>query len=139
MIKSKTFIIRENKKTNVLGYIAKLDGAKMWQIKVEEYKNNRSLAQNRLLFLWCAHISKSVAESHGKFYNSTAWKEHFQDMFLGYDVNPINNNPTLKKTSELNSLGFTNFLASIEHYSGSELKIVDLPRPQDLYIKAMGY
>lgn len=142
MNKSKTFIIRNNGqvKQNAMGYINKLPVDKVqWQIEVKELVNTRSLAQNKLLFLWLSFISDYVAESQGKYYTSLIWKEYFQDLFLGYEVNPINNKPVLIGTSGLGVKRFSDFLGSIEHYCGSEFEIRDLPHPEYLYIKAMGY
>ena len=125
--------------TRVEQYLAGLDPEKKWIVKVERYRSRRSLAQNRLLHMWMQVVSEEYYLSHGQYHAPEVWKEYFKQMFLGDDVSIVLGSHVIlpKKTSALNTRDMSEFLNKTEMYCAVEFEI-SLPRPEDLFIDAMG-
>jgi len=119
--------------------IHSLDFEPPYEVIIREKKKDRSLAQNNLLHMWCAQISREVAESHDKYYPASHWKEYLKAMFLGEETIRMGQKTITRTvpTSNLKVGEFAEFLTNIDHYSGAKLKIW-LDRPEDLYREAMG-
>ena len=110
------------------------------RVEVKAYKKNRSLAQNRLLHLWMAELSKHWHESTGELFAPDVWKLQVKRQFLGEEVIELPGGKQVeqvRKTSRLNTQEFTDFLQMIEIWAADDLECF-LPRP-DEYYEAMRY
>lgn len=115
-------------------------GQPIYEVIVKEFKSTRSLCQNRLYWKWLHEISKQYHESGRELYSDEVWHEYMKKTFLSTDISEVRGKfiEMRKTTTKLNTKEFTQYLEDIEHYCGSELH-VNLPHPEDLYYKAMGY
>ncbi|MEY4718462.1 MAG: hypothetical protein RL563_1080 [Pseudomonadota bacterium] len=110
------------------------------RIEVKAYKKNRSLAQNRLLHMWMKCLADHWHQSTGELFSPDAWKIQCKRQFLGEEVVELPGGKLLeqvRKTSELNTQEFTDFLEQIEIWAADDLECL-LPRP-DEYYEAMRY
>jgi len=97
-------------------------------ITIEDYKLKRSIAQNKLMWLWIELISKDSGESKKyihKFINTDFIEQEFNEV-MGKVIN------TSKTTSELNTKEFSVMLNEFERHM-NEFQGWLLPRPDDLY------
>lgn len=135
-----TLILRDyHLKVKAQNLISDLPYEPVHEVIIREHKSSRSLAQNRLLWMWLTHISQQHFDKGGEFYSPETWKIYFQQVFLEREVYKLPKGhieARLKGTSKLNTKEFTEFLNDIDHYCGSELEIY-LPHP-DIYGEAMG-
>lgn len=106
-----------------------------FEVIIQEAKNSRSLAQNRLFHMWMREISQGWAEATGEFYAPDVWKEYFKRLHLGQDT--VRGISVTRQTSKLKVAEMADFLTWIDHYTGSELGIT-LTHPVDLYMESMG-
>ena len=108
-----------------------------WQVVITEYKGNRSVLQNNLLWLWLTFISKWWLETFGEARTPETFKIYFQKLFLGSETIELMGETitALKGTSTLNTKEFSQFLDNLENYVNSEFNI-QLPIP-DYYGEAM--
>ena len=125
--------------TGKLGRIKPGSNQPVYKITVEEYKENRSLAQNRLLWVWMKEVSEQHHASGGKLVSDEIWHEYFKELLLPAQVVELRGQfiKQRKSTRKLNTKEFTQYLENIDHYCGSELE-VQLPHPEDIYYSAMG-
>jgi len=110
-----------------------------YEVIIRPYKKNRTLAQNNLMWMWLNHIAVFFEKEHGQRFSDEAWKEEFQEKYLGYKVIKTPSGPKKKLigTSGLNIAQFTEFLNNVERYANTELGI-NLPHPEDIYYEAIG-
>jgi len=106
-----------------------------FEVIIQEAKNSRSLAQNRLFHMWMREISQGWAEATGEFHAPDVWKEYFKRLHLGQET--IRGVSVTRQTSKLKVAEMADFLTWIDHYVGSELGIT-LTHPVDLYMESMG-
>ncbi|MDD5084188.1 MAG: recombination protein NinB [Candidatus Moranbacteria bacterium] len=114
-----------------------LEPAQMLSIK--RYVKNRSLSQNRLLHLWINCIKDFWYESTGQSFTAEAWKEQVKQQFLGIDCFSLPDGSIAnrtRRTRDLSTAEFAEFLNQIEMYSATELGLI-LPNPEDLYYEAL--
>lgn len=110
------------------------------RVEVKAYKKNRSLAQNRLLHMWMKCLADHWYESTGELFAPDVWKLQCKRQFLGDEVIELPGGHQIeqvRKTSQLNTQDFTDFLQQIEIWAADDLECL-LPRPEDYY-EAMKY
>lgn len=111
------------------------------KVTVEDYKKNRSLAQNALMWKWLTLLSNHLRTETGLNTSPEDLKDHFQRLILGFREyqTPTGTYPPGRTrtigTSEINTAQFTSFLNEIEVYAANVG--LTLPHPEDLYYEAM--
>ena len=117
----------------------KLDPNHPMQVVISEYKPSRSLAQNRLYWMWMRQISDDYAESGGDIQSPEVWSEYFKRLFLGMERHSVQGIgiQLVQSTTELSIKEFAGYLEMVDMFSAEELAIV-LQHPQDIYAEAMG-
>lgn len=86
------------------------------EVIVREYKENRSLAQNKLLHAVFAEVAKKYADHHGRYYSPDVWKEYFKGRYLGSKPIILPNGQVKdveQSTAGLNRKQFSDFLERI--------------------------
>lgn len=137
----KRFILRDSSVKGVACVaINALPQEPVFEVIIREYKKNRSLAQNNLLWMWLTEISKFLDIEHGIKCTPDNLKVEFQERFLGHTTYAKSDGTlgqVLRGTSGLNTAQFTDFMTRIEVYAQSELGC-RLPHPEDMFYEAMG-
>ena len=110
-----------------------------WQVVVAPYRRNRSLAQNRLYWLWLKVIADHVFETTGQQVSDEDMHEWFKARFLGTRIVEVNGEAVraAKSTRTLSVAEFSQYLERIDHFAAEHLGLT-LPHPQDMYPEAMG-
>ena len=110
----------------------KLDA--LWSVEIKPYKKKRSLAQNRLYWLWLGIIADELG-----YMMADDLHEELSEMFLPPDhYTAIDKSIKSRRmsTTKISVQEFTLYLNRIELWAGSEFNI-RLPHPMDWY-EAMG-
>ncbi len=138
------FIIRDSRIKGVactaINAIPIGEDKQVYEVRILEFKKDRSLAQNALMWLWLTRIAKHLDEEHGIKTTPEILKYEFQDRYIGFSSYKKTNGQSgarIRGTSELNTSEFTDFLNRIEVYARAELGC-DLPHPEDKYYEALG-
>ena len=127
-------IIRnESDKDRVIRHINALNTDKPWMIDIKLYKKNRSLAQNKLYFMWMKVIGDSIGYTSEEMHAIMADK-FLTTEFVEYGGDRIKRD---KSTSRLNTKEFTEYLEKIDRWAASEMGIA-LPSPEELIWEALG-
>ena len=110
-----------------------------WEVLVQPYRRRRSMAQNRLYWMWVDAIRLHILDSTGKRFNKDELHEWLSSEFLPTKVVEIGGkaHPVRTSTANLNTAEMRDYLESIEHWAGSDLQCM-LPHPDDLWAEAMG-
>lgn len=128
------FFIIDSKEARkrVADYVARLTASPLMCVEVKPYKKNRSVAQNRLLWLFYSEIAKHIGTTPEELH------EEMKVRVLGVEQKVILGKEIIqpKSTTKLDVQGMTNFLEAVEALA-RELNVV-LPIPDD-YGYAMGY
>ena len=111
----------------------------VFEADIKECKANRSLAQNRLLWLFLGQLSKDYNLTRGKQHSPETWNVYFKSQFLDSEIVEIRGEviKKVKSTTKLNTKTFTDYLERIDFYCADELGI-KLQHPDDMYWEAMG-
>jgi hypothetical protein len=108
-------------------------------IEFKEHKGKRSLAQNRLLWVWNQVIADHFREHFGQENSSEDVHEVFVRKKNGVDVIQVGNEEPIiarKRTRKLSTKEFCEYLNWLEQYCAEYLELM-LPQPDDLYHLAM--
>jgi hypothetical protein len=135
-----TFHLRDpDRLANLISYAVSLPQDAGWVATFSKEKTSRSLAQNRLMWLWAGEISAFVHESQGRHLAPEWFKEYMQDMFLGSESVEIKGKVITRKvgTSTLGVKEFAEFLTKWEALAVGDWGI-QLSHPEDLFRQAMG-
>jgi len=103
-------------------------------IYIEKPITTRSEAQNRLYWMWIDVASENIG------YNKDEIAVIFKDLFLGYKTFTTRKGKEiteLRSSTELKVAEFKEYLDQIDMLMAEQN--ITLPRPEDLYDKAMGY
>lgn len=143
-------IIDAERAANAIELIAGLPADGSMEVEVREYKADRSLAQNKLAFLWYREIGKQThhtaneARNYCKWtfglpilalceeFNDDLWRDvfkrlNYEDRLSAMELMQVTRMFTVKQ--------FTEYLESIErHYQSYEIM---LPHPEYLWIEAL--
>lgn len=120
-------------KEMAINKIKLLNIEKPWIMELKLYKKNRSLAANRLYWLWIKAIGDEIGYESDELHAIMADK-FLPDEVVEYGGKQIKKD---KSTSRLNTKEFTEYLEKVDRFAASELGIV-LPSPMDVYEEAMG-
>jgi hypothetical protein len=130
-----TFIIRGHTQRDAVlaairAYPTEAEGARpVLEVRLVEHKGKRSLAQNRLFWLWMDTIAQHFAD--GEPLPKEAWHEYFCQRFLERRECFVMENRVIvqQTTSKLSVADFTAFLQRIEVWAAE--KGLQLPHPDD--------
>lgn len=143
----KTFVVRTQADAEALGNsILGAVISKPLRVTVELYKKNRSLAQNRLNWLWCGEIRKWLFEAGVGFknargetirpYSEKEIHDWNKQLFGPSTVVEINGIQAVRRSSkDMNTTDFAQFLGDIDKYWADQGLV--LTHPDDIYNEAM--
>ena len=107
-------------------------------ITIQEHKETRRTAQNKLLFLWHGELSKHIEESTGDIFSTDDIHEYVAENLLPKNVVTIGQSIIVRtKTSKLNTKEFSEFLSRYHRWAEQKYKCL-FSLPDDLYFKAVG-
>lgn len=139
-MKKQILIVKEENKAMSLERVSQVFDALTKKgdvlVTVEEYKVTRSVAQNKLLWLWHGEVKKYLEEHHGIIASSDDVHEEMISRLLPMVFSPISKQKRRQSTRALNVKGFAELLEKYEAYMASE-KGVFLTQPDDLYYIAV--
>lgn len=128
------FLILRNEqvRANAIALISGLNPNRTYSVEIKEYRKNRSMAQNRLYWMWVNMLAKDIG------YEPEELHETFKARFLGVEERMIFGAPAFipRSTAKLNANEFTTYLEMIEQFSLA--MNIRLPHPEE-YHYAMGY
>lgn len=138
-MKKATVINNEQDKQN---FIKKMENAiitKPILVETSEYKPKRSLAINKLLWLWNGRIKQHIQDTQGQIYSVDDVHEYFVGFLLPKTAIEINGKERVIRahTSKFNNKDMCNYLELLDMYCSEHLGLV-LPHPEDLYNEAIG-
>ena len=142
-------INNDNDRKRAVHVIGALGPEKIWDIKISEHKQNRSLAQNRLAFKWYKEIAEQQFESAQNIRRycklnfgvpilqreSEEFAAFWESMNLVYE-DQMSAMDHIEITRIFKTKQFTEYLSDIERYYRGEG--YTLSHPEDLYYQAMG-
>jgi len=154
MVRKQVFIVRPGNTTSIEEFMRVFmarDAEKTWKITFEEYKRNRTIAQNNLLWLWHTEKADHVGEDKETVHERFKYR-HVLPILLrdGEDEGLMelygmarSSKAAMKalvgvlSTTHLNTKQFTE---ALEEYDRRTVQVHDLvfPHPEDTYREAMG-
>lgn len=122
---------------SIISELVTLDVTEPKKIDVSDYKVKRNDCQNRLYWKWVDHIANKYNVSKDEIHLKLAFRflptNPFSKplMFNGVSIGawPVS-------TTTLNIKEFSEYLNEIEAFCHTDLRIYDLPHPEDLYYEA---
>lgn len=138
-MKQITIISNEADKKAFIEKIEKSVIDKPIQVETSLYKPKRSLAINRLMWLWNGCIQKHLKETQGQIFSTDDIHEYFLSLLLPRTVIEIKGRERAIRahTSKFNNKEMCNYLETLEMYSAEHLGLM-LPHPND-YSDAMSH
>lgn len=126
------FLIDHDRKSNCKDYIDSLPNGDKWEVVIQERKNKRSLAQNRLLHMWLPYL----AEHFG--YQLEQMKDELKYAFIGEETwtnskGKVRTRPI--STTTLTVKQFAEFLNKIDLLA--RWYNINLPMPDDFLFAMM--
>lgn len=140
------YIVRNDQiKANALRALESLpaDQEKPMQVEIKPFKSKRSLAQNRLLWLFNSTIQQHMADHFGEIASAEEWHDILVARLMPSDVRVVRlpGGERYKvgrtKTSQLGIRAMTEYLEKLDAYCAEYLGL-QLPHPVDLMMEAMG-
>lgn len=121
-------VVDERGRKAALEYIQKLSLNKKYSIEIKVQREQRSLPQNKLYWLYLACLQDETGEHKDNLH------EYFKSKFLGVDERECFGTRFYlpNTTTKLDTLQFKNYLDRIQEFANVELGIT-LPDPKDLY------
>jgi len=119
-------IIKPSDKEAVKDYIDKLPD-KRYTIEIKQKREQRSISQNALYWLWMACIMNETGNDKidlHKFFTEKYLPVSFHLVFGKQIERSVS-------TTSLDTIQFTHYLERIQQFASSELGII-LPKPEDL-------
>ena len=109
------------------------DFSKPLTVKLEEYRNPRSLSQNAMSHIWYREIAKAMEKKgHKVDYENPAeaWKLWLKKRFLGVSTVNIGKHTLeeIKRTSDLNSGEMAHYLDQVYHWAIDLGIILTIPK-----------
>lgn len=119
----------EEAKQRAIDYIQSLKG--VWDIQIVQHKKSRSVAQNKLMWLWLGILSTETGNTPDDLH------EILKVKFLGVETRMIMGTEIAiaKSTAKLSTKEFTAYLDRIEVLASSIG--IRLPHPEVIYDEAM--
>ena len=118
----------------VINKIKKLPADGSIVVVIKKREEDRTIAQNRLMWLWFGVIGDEIGYTKQEVHDAMCRE------ILGVDVRrDLKGEPfeTIKGTRGLGIKGMTAFLGKVDYISGG--LGITLPHPEDIYYQAMGY
>lgn len=121
-------VVDERGRKAALEYIQKLSLNKKYSIEIKVQREQRSLPQNKLYWLYLACLQDETGEHKDNLH------DFFKSKFLGVDERECFGTRFYlpNTTTKLDTLQFKNYLDRIQEFASVELGIT-LPDPKDLY------
>lgn len=112
----------------IFSYLKNLDFSKRYILEIKVQREQRSISQNSLYWLWLACLQDETGETKDNLH------EYFKTKFLGVDERQCFGHHFFlpNTTTKLDTLQFKNYLDRIQEFASVELGIT-LPDPKDLY------
>ena len=116
---------------------------KLWEVEFREHKSKRSLAQNRLLWLWNNTIQQHMADHFGQYASAEEWHDILVSRLLPSEVRRVQlpSGEGYKvgrtRTSQLGVKAMSEYLDLLNAYCAEYMRL-QLPQPMDLMMQAMG-
>ena len=135
-----TFVIRDKAlRERAMREVSVIQKDPVMQVTIKPYKASRSVAQNRLLWMWYGEIRNHLAETTGEQYTNDDIHEYFKDKFLDKRVVDIGERPIVvtASTSKLDTSEMSWYLERLDIYCADELNL-QLTHPSDMWHQAMG-
>jgi len=139
-VDNQRFIIRDKKiRHNAVQAVSVLTAEPLMQVVISEHKTGRSVAQNRLLWMWYGEIREHLAETTGEQYQNEDLHEFFKDKFLDRRPMVIKGDARIVhgSTAQLNVSDMSEYLNRLDIYCADELGL-QLTHPDDMWHEAMG-
>ncbi len=138
-MKQVTVITNEAEK---LAFIEKIKNAIITapiQVETSKYKPKRSLAINKLLWVWNGEIQKHIRETQGQIYSTEDIHGYFVSLLMPSKDIEINGKERVirAQTSQMDNKTMCGYLELLEMYCSEHLNLL-LPHPEDAYNEAMG-
>lgn len=131
-MKNKTMIMHDPaSKQDVLSYIENLPLDKAIEVTLSPYRNNRTNAQNRLMWAWLHELEDQTGN------DAEALHVFFKARFLGVKDRVVFNMKlkTTQTTTKLNTKEFTEYLKKIELLASENGYKLSQPHYYDLAMK----
>ena len=135
-----TFVIRDKAiRERAMRAVSVIQHEPLTVVTIKPYKASRSVAQNRLLWMWYGEIRNHLAETTGEQYTNDDIHEYFKDKFLDKRVVDVGENPIVvtASTSKLNVSDMSEYLNRLDIYCADDLQL-QLTHPDDLWHESMG-
>ena len=109
------------------------------QVETSLYKPKRSLAINRLMWMWYGEIQVFLRDHMGQIYSTDDLHEYFVNLLLPRKIVEIKGKAKdiRAHTSKMTNKEMSQYLETLDHYCGSDLGL-SLTHPIDLFNEAMG-
>lgn len=123
---------------STIAYLRDLDTTKQWEIEIRPAKSKRSLAANRLLWLWNSQIQIHMREHYGEIASAEDWHEILVSRLLPTRVVVFCGEPEICRTStrKMSVADMSAYLEMLEMYCAEHLGL-QLTRPEDMYFEAL--
>jgi hypothetical protein len=121
---------------NVINKLSSLNMDRPWWVEVTRCKNTRSIAQNKLFWMWLKIWGDDLGYSKDEMYDvvvSRLWPLHDEER-LSYNGQEV---ARQRRTSQLTTKDFTALLDNIDREAANTGTV--LPKPEDIYYEAMGW
>lgn len=120
-------IAKQEDKQAVIDYINKLPGSKRYDVDISLHREQRSISQNSLYWLWLACICSETGSDKDQVHDELR-KMYLPKIEVIGLFGEVNEKPV--STSKLTTQQFKEYLDKIQAFAGSELGII-LPLPED--------
>jgi len=138
-MKKRTIISNQQDLTNFIEVLQKAEIKKPVLVETSEYKQTRSSAINKLLWLWNGRIKRHVQETQGQIYSVEDIHSYFVGFLLPKKVIEINGKERIvrEETRSFNNKEMCRYLELLDMYCAEHLNLI-LPHPEDIYNEAIG-
>lgn len=120
-------IANEQSRQRAAAFVAALSLDKQWDVEIKRHRKHRTLAQNRLYWMWVAEVADAVSDHTG--YESEDVHEYFKQRFLpGRRIEIEDMIVERFTTTKLNTAEMATYTDKIYRWASTELGLV-LPLP----------
>lgn len=123
----------------LVSYLAEETKTKTMAIKVGEFNQTRSIAQNRLLWKWHGELRSHIEECTGYISDNDSIHEYVLSKIGQNQVATIGGESfdVREKTSKMTVKRFTEFLNLYDRWAREKYQL-NFSKPEDIYYQAMG-
>lgn len=136
---AKVFIIKSNQE--MINLATKMCSAEITQplkIEVSVHKADRSLSQNRLMWMWYAELRDHLIKTTGGVFTTDDIHDHMTHKFLNPKVTKfMDKTIETYSTKKLSMKDFSSYLEKLDMYFTESYNLI-LTHPEDLFNEAMG-